>query len=94
MIDSSELTPILIESMFTLLENFFSVLVSALNPVMIPILFSIIAIAIIKRLISRVIDFVYIGYPQREIRHKKAMASNAVDFLSALSDIFPKSKDK
>ncbi len=38
MIDSSELTPILIESMFTLLENFFSVLVSALNPVMIPIL--------------------------------------------------------
>lgn len=71
MIDSSELTPILIESMFTLLENFFSVLVSALYPVMIPILFSIIAIAIIKSLISRVIDFVYIGYPQREIRHKK-----------------------
>jgi len=91
MIDSSELTPILIESMVTLLENFFSVL---LNPVIVPILFSIIAIAIIKSLISRVIDFVYIGYPQREIRHKKAMASKAVDFLSALSDIFPKNKDK
>lgn len=91
MIDSSELTTILIESMVTLLENFFSVL---LNPVIVPILFSIIAIAIIKSLISRVIDFVYIGYPQREIRHKKAMASKAVDFLSALSDIFPKNKDK
>lgn len=94
MIDSSELSRILIEAMITFWENFFSVLASALNPIIVPLSLSAIAIAILKSLVSRVIDFVYIGYPQREIRHKKAIASKAVDFLSALSDIMPKNKNK
>lgn len=49
---------------------------------------------LIKSLINKVIDFVCIGYSEKEIKHKKSIASKTVDFLSDLSDIIPKSKDK
>lgn len=90
MIDNDVITQAISESIQISIKNCFDVF----EPYIIQILLSALILLFIKNLINKVIDFVCIGYPQREIRHKKAMASNAVDFLSALSDIFPKSKDK
>ena len=64
------------------------------EPYIIQILLSALILLFIKSLINKVIDFVCIGYSEKEIKHKKSIASKTVDFLSDLSDIIPKSKDK
>lgn len=90
MFDPNILTQAVEESVYILFENCFRVIA----PYFAPVLISALVVAIIKGLINRAIEFVCIGYSAKEIKHKKARASKAVDFLSALSDILPKNKNE
>ena len=91
MIDNDVITQAISESIQISIKNCFDVF----EPyIIIQILLSALILLFIKSLINKVIDFVCIGYSEKEIKHKKSIASKTVDFLSDLSDIIPKSKDK
>ena len=47
----------------------------------------------VKLIGGKLIEFVYIGYSKREIKHKKKEFNETVNFISALSDILPKDKN-
>lgn len=90
MIDNDVIAQAISESIQFSIKNCFDVF----EPYIIQFLLSALILLFIKSLINKVIDFVCIGYSEKEIKHKKSVASKTVDFLSNLSDIIPKSKDK
>ena len=87
MIDNDVITQAISESIQISIKNCFDVF----EPYIIQFLLSALILLFIKSLINKVID---LGYSEKEIKHKKSIASKTVDFLSDLSDIIPKSKDK
>lgn len=82
-------TSIIIESLW----NGFSLIFEPIKPFIYSFFIGAITIYFIKLIGSKLIDFVYIGYSKREIKHQKKEFNETVDFISAVSDILPKDKN-
>lgn len=83
-------TSIIIESFW----KGFSLVFETIKPFMYSFLIGAIIVYCIKLIGSKLIDFVYIGYSKREIKRKKKEFNDTVDFISAVSDILSKDKNR
>lgn len=80
----------------TIINAFLGGVFSALEaaaPIIYPIIYGAIIIFFIKAIGRKIIEFVYFDYPQREIRRKKKIFGDLVDFLSSVSDIVTSDKN-